>query len=127
MIGFPIIGLTMSFERISFPRSFHQLLHTSYHHQQSQLSINGLLSPSFPICKGVPQRDPVTPILFNLSIKPLFNALRSFRLWVRAYADDTYAIRFDEHAWQPLHFWLIQYNLAAGGEVHWGKTTLIPL
>ena len=114
-------------EQISFPRPFRRLLHATYHHRHSQLSINGLLGPSFPISKGVPQGDPVAPVLFNLSIEPLFNALRSARLWVRAYADDTYAIRFDEHAWQPLHYWLIQYNLAASGEVHWGKTKLIPL
>ena len=75
----------------------------------------------------MPQGDPVAPILFNLSIEPLFNALRSSQLWIRAYADDTYAIGFDEHAWQPLYFWLYQYNLSAGGEVHWGKTTLLPL
>ena len=72
----------------------------------------------------MPQGDPVAPILFNLSIEPLFNALRSSQLWIRAYADDTYAIGFDEQAWQPLYFWLFQYNLSAGGEVHWGKTTL---
>jgi len=114
-------------EHISFPRPFRRLLHCTYHHRHSQLFINGHLGPSFPISKGVPQGDPVAPILFNLSIEPLFNALRSARLWVRAYADDTYAIGFDEHAWQPLHFWLAQYNLSAGGEVHWGKTTLIPL
>src|SRR5438128_7587451 len=66
-------------------------------------------------------------MVIYLSIEPLFNALCSSRLWVRAYADDTYAIGFDEHAWQSLHFWLLQYNLATGGEVHWGKTKLIPL
>src|SRR5438128_6267105 len=114
-------------EQISFPRPFRRLLQCTYHHRHSQLLINGHLGPSFPISKGVPQGDPVAPILFNLSIEPLFNALRSAKLWVRAYADDTYAIGFDEHAWQPFHFWLAQYNLSAGGEVHWGKTTLIPL
>src|SRR5438132_1418676 len=43
------------------------------------------------------------------------------------YADYTYAIGFNKHVWQPLHFWLIQYNLTADGEVHWGKFNLIPL
>jgi len=114
-------------QQINFPLTFRRLLYTSYHHRRSQISVNGLLGPSFSISKGVPQGDPVAPILFNLSIEPLFNALRASRLWIRAYADDTYAIGFDQHAWQPLHYWILQYNLTAGGEVHWGKSNLIPL
>src|SRR5438128_12103146 len=38
-------------EQISFPRPFLHLLHATYHHRHSQLSINGLLGPPFPSAK----------------------------------------------------------------------------
>src|SRR5438128_9622325 len=60
---------------INFPLSFRRLLHTTYHHRHSCISINGNLGPSFPINRGVPQGDPIAPILCNLSIEPLFNSL----------------------------------------------------
>src|SRR6185312_10941045 len=76
-----------------------KLIQTVYHHRQTSMFINGKLSSPFPIRQGVPQGDPLAPLLFNLSIEPLFNALRTnmqgitvnqSNFTIRAYADDTY-------------------------------------
>jgi len=73
-----------------FPTSFINLTFCSYHNRSAQIKINSSLSSPFPVLQGVPQGDPFSPLLFNLSIEPLFNLIRSVpSLAIRAYADDT--------------------------------------
>src|SRR5438128_1619506 len=73
MIGSLTTGSTTSL----FPLSFQRLVHTTYHHRYTSISINGHPGSSFKVSRGVPQGDPFAPFLFNLSIEPLFNALHN--------------------------------------------------
>src|SRR6185436_19551387 len=52
----------------NFPTSFQPAIQTSFLHRSTQLFINGHLGKSFKVAKGVPQGDPLAPILFNLSL-----------------------------------------------------------
>ena len=58
-----------------FPPSFVHLTQCTYHNRSTSFQINSSLSPSLPIHQGVPQGDPLSPLLFNLSIEPLFNLI----------------------------------------------------
>ena len=55
-------------QQSSFPLSFIHLTHCSYHNRTSSIKINNFLSTPFPVLQGVPQGDPLAPLLFNLSI-----------------------------------------------------------
>src|SRR6185436_8750835 len=107
-----------------------------YHHRQTSIFINGKLSPPFPIKQGVPQGDPLAPLLFNLSIEPLFNALRAnmngininqSNFTIRAYADDTYVGGTGVTDWSTLQLWIDRHIIAANGQVNWNKTSFYPL
>ena len=113
-----------------------KLIQTIYHHRQTSIFINGKLSSPFPIRQGVPQGDPLAPLLFNLSIEPLFNALRSNmqgitinqrNFTVRAYADDTYIGGTGRNDWSTLQLWIDRHFLAANGQINWNKTKFFPL
>src|SRR6185312_13916823 len=113
-----------------------KLIQTVYHHRQTSIFINGKLSPPFPIKQGVPQGDPLAPILFNISIEPLFNALRTNmqgitvnqrNFTVRAYADDTYVGGVGLQDWSTLQLWIDRHLLAANGKMNWNKSAFYPL
>ena len=109
-----------------FPQSFINLAHCSYHNRTACIKINSSISSPFPVLQGVPQGDPLSPLLFNLSIEPLFNLIRSIpSLFVRAYADDTTIIGSslsDLHILLDTVFPL--YNLATGGLINAQKSSL---
>ena len=112
-----------------FPQSFINLTHCSYHNRTACIKINTSLSSSFPILQGVPQGDPFSPLLFNLSIEPLFNLIRSVpSLSVRAYADDTTIIG---SSLSDLHLLLDSifplYKLSTGGFINTQKSSLLPI
>src|SRR6185369_6121723 len=86
--------------------------------------------------QGVPQGDPLAPLLFNMSIEPLFNALRTHmnginanqsNFTIRAYADDTYIGGTGLNDWSTLHTWIDRHFLAANGTINWNKTAFYPL
>ena len=113
-----------------------KLIQTVYHHRQTSIFINGKLSPPFPIRQGVPQGDPLAPILFNISIEPLFNALRTNmqgitvnqrNFTVRAYADDTYVGGTGIQDWSTLQLWVDRHLIAANGKTNWNKSAFYPL
>ena len=113
-----------------------KLFQTVYHHRQTSIYINGKLSAPFPIRQGVPQGDPLAPLLFNISLEPLFNALRSnmkgitinqSNFTVRAYADDTYIGGTGIQDWSTLQLWIDRHFLAANGKINWNKTSFFPL
>src|SRR6185436_2699915 len=113
-----------------------KLIQTVYHHRQTSIFINGKLSPPFPIRQGVPQGDPLAPLLFNMSIEPLFNALRTHmnginanqsNFTIRAYADDTYVGGTGQNDWSTLHTWIDRHFIAANGTINWNKTAFYPL
>ena len=112
-----------------FPISFINLTHTSYHNRFTRIKLNNSLSSPFPVLQGVPQGDPFAPLLFNLTIEPLFNLIRSVpTLTIRAYADDTTIIG---HSLQDYHLLTSSifplYNFTTGGIVNLQKSSLYPL
>ena len=116
-------------QQSSFPLSFIRLTHCSYHNRTTSIKINNFLSSPFPVLQGVPQGDPFAPLLFNLSIQPLFNVIMSVpTLTFRAYADDTTIIG---HTSNDLFLLLNSifplYHSITGGQINVQKSSLYPL
>ena len=111
-----------------FPPSFINLAHTSYHNKSLSLKINNLIGSQFPIHQGVPQGDPFSPLLFNLSIEPFFNLLRSIpTVHIRAYADDTNIFCTSLHDYNLLQSAFSLYFTSTGGQINISKSSLLPL
>ena len=113
----------------SFPLSFIRLTHCSYHNRMTSIKINNYLSSPFPVLQGVPQGDPFAPLLFNLSIQPLFNLIISVpTLTFRAYADDTTIIGHTSYDLSLLLNSIFPlYHSITGGQINLQKSSLYPL
>ena len=112
-----------------FPPSFIHLSFCTYHNCSTSIKINNTIGTPFPVLQGVPQGDPLAPLLFNLSIQPLFNLISSTpTMTFRAYADDTSIIG---HFSSDLHLLLNNilpiYQSTAGGQINLLKSSLCPL
>jgi len=112
-----------------FPPSFIHLSFCTYHNRSTSIKINNTIGTPFPVLQGVPQGDPLAPLLFNLSIQPLFNLISSTpTMTFRAYADDTSIIG---HFSSDLHLLLNNilpiYQSTAGGQINLLKSSLCPL
>jgi len=111
-----------------FPLSFVYLTQCSYHNRSTSFQLNSSLSPSLPIHQGVPQGDPFSPLLFNLSIEPLFNYIRSFpTLVIRAYADDTTIFGHSINDYYLLQQIFSLYQSCTAGTINLQKSSIFPL
>src|SRR5204863_5236291 len=128
--------LILILQHLNFPDTLQNAIRTTYHHCNTQMFINGQLGRMFPVAKGVPQGDPFAPILFNLSVEPLFNSLHEHlqgiltpggTIKVRAYADDTYIFGNDTQDWKTLSDILETYEQSSGALVNWSKSSIVPL
>jgi hypothetical protein len=88
-------------QKLSFPQSFLSAIQTLYKNNQSLLKIGEYLSAPFPLQRGIRQGDPLSGLLFSISLEPFLHFLRrqlacsafhspltSYPLIVSAYADD---------------------------------------
>jgi len=91
------------------PQKFIHIVKSLYEKAKTHAIINGVTSSPFKVSRGVQQGDPLSYLLFNLTIKPLANMLRQSnmkgfnipgvheRLMTTLFADDTtvYLSEFD--------------------------------
>lgn len=89
-------------EKAGIPSSFIEMIQTLYRDSSSMVKINGFLSRSIRIKRGVRQGDPLSPLLFTLVIEALANYIRNHpdikgikipgideSIRISLYADDT--------------------------------------
>ena len=74
-ILFPYLFSTL--EKFGLGEDFINMLKLIYHSPRASVLINGMLSAEFSVGKGVRQGDPISPLIFDLAIEPLAEAIRS--------------------------------------------------
>lgn len=62
--------------RFDFHEAFIGMIRPNYHTPSSRVLVNGVVSPSFPLARGMRQGCPLSPLLFALSIEPLAHKIR---------------------------------------------------
>ncbi|MFK7981593.1 MAG: reverse transcriptase family protein [Saprospiraceae bacterium] len=122
-------------EKMNFGPMIMQLIKTLYTKRSFQVEVNGNLTPSQVIRRGVTQGDSPSPILFNLQNEPLGNMLRSKRfshgvktslrtppVIVQSFADDTliHTTSFEKSI--ELVQIVDAYGKASGSKLHLGKS-----
>src|SRR5205823_3409354 len=88
--------LTMVLNAFGLPHTFINILNQIFHQQSANITHNKSLSRSFKLGRDVRQRDPLSPILFALTIEPLLASLSAFPYQINSilnnnqtFADDT--------------------------------------
>ncbi len=126
-------------ERLNFPPKFINTIKALYKDATSVVAVNGVLSDSFEIVRGMRQGDPMSCILFDLAIEPLAEALRKStlrgielpgaagRLITTLFADDTTAYLHEQDSYSELKGILQKWCQAARAKFNVPKTEVIPV
>ena len=67
--------LLRALETYNFLESFRKTIQFLYENAETSVMINGVLSKPFNVTRGVRQGDPLSCLLFNITIEPLANML----------------------------------------------------
>jgi hypothetical protein len=110
---------------MGFPPSLTRIIQHTHINSIASLIINNRLSPSFPTPSGVRQGDPLSPILFNISLEPLLIALDQSHIFNQAHADDT-AIALSSllDTQQALHL-ITTYESQSGAHLNHNKSIFL--
>jgi exonuclease III len=126
-------------EKMNFPQHFIQTVRTIYESAETAIMINGEMSSTFKITRGVRQGCPLSCLLFDLAIEPLAEMLRqsdlkgftapelAYRIVTTLFADDTVVYLTSEDEMQTLDNILDKWCIASGACFNKGKTQLIPI
>src|SRR5579883_3369802 len=79
----------------NLPNTFIKIVESIFYHQTAKITDNKYLSKSFRLGRGVRQGDPLSPILFTLSIEPLLATLSKSRYQIGKYLDNNQAFADD--------------------------------
>ena len=63
-------------EKFGFHETFIKLMKGMYKEPNARVRVNGMLSKSFSLKRGIKQGDPISPQIFNLCIEPLAEYVR---------------------------------------------------
>ncbi|KAF5340698.1 hypothetical protein D9611_007414 [Ephemerocybe angulata] len=136
-ITHPFLQATL--KRMDFPDHFCKSISSLYESAETVVIINGVISRSFKITRGVRQGDPLSCLLFNLAIESLANLLRKSnlrgfntpeqteRLIVTLFADDTTVFLSAEDNFLDLQRILDKWCSASGAKFNVDKTETIPI
>jgi exonuclease III len=123
----------------NMPQNFINTVKRLYTNAHTSVMINGVLSQSFKIIRGVRQGDPLSCLLFNLAIEPLACAIRQSnlkglkvpgqdkRLIVKLFADDTTVYLSSDDDLNHLHDILTNWCTASRAKFNITKTEVIPI
>ena len=127
-------------ERFGLPNHFIRTVKTLYENAATVVIINGVISTPFLVIRGVRQGDPLSCLLFDLSIEPMAEMIRrsSIRgievpgtnknIKCKLFADDTVVYLSHHDSFLQLHDeCLTPWCKAAGAKFNIPKTLVIPI
>lgn len=132
--------LLTTLKKFNLPNSFIDTVQSLYNTAETAVLMNGVLSSTYKITRGVRQGDPLSCLLFNLAIEPLACRLRTSpeldgfeipgirgKLIVSLYADDTTIYLSESDSYTTLQDILSSWCLASGAKFNLEKTEVIPI
>ena len=124
-------------ERMGFPMKITAAIKMLYHEASSKILVNGHLSPSFAINRGVRQGDPLSCVLFISVIEVLSRALKKEIKGIRLpdgsavthslFADDTKVILSNVNEIPVMMKILHRYGRASGAKINLSKSSLLAI
>ena len=124
---------------LGFPVEFITLVKALYQDAETTIMINGHLSSTFRVTRGVRQGDPMSCLLFDLAIEPLAALLRAShlrgysipgneeKLIANLFADDTTTFLSEDDDMEDLQRILQRWCNASGAKFNTQKTEIIPI
>ncbi|THH28603.1 hypothetical protein EUX98_g5574 [Antrodiella citrinella] len=133
--------LWWTLEAFEIPKNFIQTVRSLYEHASTKVMVNGHLSKSFHVERGVRQGDPLSCLLFDLAIEPLAEALRQSnpkglkipgseeRLIATLFADDTTTYLSEDDDFDALEAILDEWCIGIASRANFNvtKTEIIPI
>ena len=130
--------LNLCLEKLNFGESFRKWISILYTNISSSVLVNGWISKSFDIERGIRQGCPLSSLLFilaaefmanrvreNNDIKPIRMVEYDFNLKLLQYADDTLFFVRDETSLKGILYELNQFGDVAGTRINKEKTVMI--
>ena len=126
-------------EKFGFPTEMIKMIKALYTNAQTSVIINGVISSPFIVSRGVRQGDPMSCILFNLSIEPLAANIRASsirgievpnldeKIKISLFADDTTVILTEYDSFDDLIRILNEWCETSGAKFNVEKTEIIPI
>ena len=125
--------------KYNLPASFIATVKSLYENAETKVMVNGVLSSSFKVSRGVRQGDPMSCLLFNIAIEPLPNMLRKSdlkgfeipgvkdKLITTLFADDTTVFLSEYDKFVDLEVILNKWCTASGARFNVNKTEVLPV
>ena len=127
--------LSYCLNRYGFPQQFTNTIEDLFYNRNASVSVDDH-EEHLQCRQGVPQGDPIAPLLFVLALEPLLAAARievegidtpKGPLTNAAFADDSSFFIKDDRNVNSLVSLLQNYSDVSGMIVNWGKSALTPL
>src|SRR6266516_722088 len=124
-----------SLKAFGFSSSFYNIIQELYSDQLASVSDGRNISTLFKLGRGVRQGDPLSPLLYILTLEPFLNLvdrrihgikLSKISFKTKAYADDT-TIGLSHNDWHPLNQAISLYQKASNAKINFNKSVLLPL
>ena len=126
-------------EKFAFPERAINMIKALYQGTRTLIMINGVISEAFLVTRGVRQGDPMSCILFDLSIEPLAANIRTSsirgidvpsldeKVKVSLFADDTTVVLTEHNSFSQLMDILGDWCEMSGAKFNVEKTEVIPI
>ncbi|CDO76740.1 hypothetical protein BN946_scf184813.g10 [Trametes cinnabarina] len=126
-------------ERFGIPEPFITMVKSLYANAETSVMVNGAMSETYRIYRGVRQGDPLSCLLFDLAIEPLSAMIRKSNLKgfelpghlevlkATLFADDTTTYLTEDDKFEDLQSILNTWCSAAKAKFNISKTEIIPI
>jgi exonuclease III len=127
--------LSYALEKFGFPNQITETIQRLFYQRSAKISVDNE-EAKINIKQGVPQGDPIAPLLFIIALEPMMAAAReeiegisnsNGTIHNTAYADDTTFFVQGFRQVQKLEELLKSYSKVSGAVVNWEKSKLTPL
>jgi hypothetical protein len=131
--------LNRTLQKFEIPDKFRNTIMGLYKNAHTSIIINSVQSKTFKITRGVRQGDPLSCLLFNLTIESLASMLRNSnlegfkvneeieRIITTLFADDTTVYLSKNDSFGELESLLLKWCSASGAKFNVDKTEVIPV